>query len=482
MRPREIQSAGPQQAGTQATGPVRPPPIPLRVVIVEDQAADAELMVLHLEDEGYAPDWTRVETEAELIAALEPPPDLVLSDWRLPRFSGLHALEVHLARTPDVPFIVVSGSIGEEAAIDVLRRGAADYVIKDRASRLGQVVRRALDDRRLRHERERAAATIMLQVAALEAAANGIAITDLDGRIEWVNPAFSALTGYDATDAVGRNPRELVRSGMHEREFFTQLWDTILAGRTWHGELQNRRKDGTVYNEEQTITPVRDAGGRLTHFIAIKLDITERKTRERQLAVLAEDMLRSTLELSAAYETTIEGWSHALDLRDKETEGHTLRVTELTMRLARAAGIPEEELLHVRRGALLHDIGKMGVPDAILLKPGKLTDDEWVIMRKHPQFAWDLLHPIAFLRPALDIPFCHHEKFDGTGYPRGLAGEAIPFAARLFAVIDVWDALRSDRPYRPGWEQPRIVAHIKELSGTHFDPKAVALFCATMGL
>ncbi len=181
-------------------------------------------------------------------------------------------------------------------------------------------------------------------------------------------------------------------------------------------------------------------------------------------------------DLLQAYDTTIEGWSHALDLRDKETEGHTQRVTEMALKLARAAGITETELVHVRRGALLHDIGKMGVPDHILLKPDKLTDEEWVAMRKHPTFAFELLSPIAYLRPALDIPHCHHEKWDGSGYPRGLKGEQIPLAARLFAIIDVWDALRSDRPYRQGWSKEKVIEHIKSLSGTHFDPKAVELF------
>lgn len=193
-------------------------------------------------------------------------------------------------------------------------------------------------------------------------------------------------------------------------------------------------------------------------------------------ARLFEGLQRANLDLVLAYDATIEGWSRALDLRDKETEGHTLRVTEMTERLARAAGLSDEELVQVRRGALLHDIGKMGVPDGILLKPGKLTDDEWVIMRKHPQYAYDLLSPIAYLRPALDIPFCHHEKWDGTGYPRGLKGEQIPLAARLFAVVDVWDALRSDRPYRAGWPEGKVLEHIRSLAGTHFDPQAVDVF------
>lgn len=197
-------------------------------------------------------------------------------------------------------------------------------------------------------------------------------------------------------------------------------------------------------------------------------------------AQLLAGLERSNFNLTLAYETTIEGWSRALDLRDKETEGHTQRVTETTLRLARAAGMAEDELAHVRRGALLHDIGKMGVPDHILLKPGKLTDEEWEHIRQHPVFAYELLSPIEFLQGALAIPYCHHEKWDGTGYPRGLKGEEIPLAARLFAVVDVWDALRSDRPYRQAWPEDEVFEHIRTLAGTHLDPAAVELFLKVM--
>jgi len=192
-------------------------------------------------------------------------------------------------------------------------------------------------------------------------------------------------------------------------------------------------------------------------------------------ASLFENLQHSNNELVMAYDATIEGWSRALDLRDKETEGHTQRVTEMTVRLARSYGMKEDELVQVHRGALLHDIGKMGVPDHILLKPGTLTDDEWVAMRMHPKFAYDMLSPIRYLQQALDIPYCHHEKWDGTGYPRGLKGEQIPISARIFAVVDVYDALTSDRPYRAGWPKEKVLEHIRSLSGTHFDPQVVEI-------
>jgi putative nucleotidyltransferase with HDIG domain len=189
-----------------------------------------------------------------------------------------------------------------------------------------------------------------------------------------------------------------------------------------------------------------------------------------------EEIQISNTKLMLAYDATIEGWSRAMDLRDEETEGHTQRVTQLTIQLARQLGISEAEIVHIRRGALLHDMGKLGIPDRILLKPDKLTEEEWVVMRKHPVYAYEMLSSIDYLRPALEIPYCHHEKWDGSGYPRGLKGEQIPMAARIFSVIDVWDALTSDRPYRPAWDRQRVLEHIENSAGSHFDPSIVKAF------
>ena len=193
-------------------------------------------------------------------------------------------------------------------------------------------------------------------------------------------------------------------------------------------------------------------------------------------AQLFTELQQSNLELTLAYDATIAGWSRAMDLHDKDAEGHTQRVTDLTLNLARAMNISESQLTHIRHGALLHDIGKMGVPDQILLKADGLTHEEWEKMRKHPQFAYEMLSSIRYLQPALDIPYCHHEKWDGTGYPRGLKGEEIPLAARIFAVADVWDSITSDRPYRKGWSKKEALEYIKEQSGKYFDPEVVQEF------
>lgn len=196
---------------------------------------------------------------------------------------------------------------------------------------------------------------------------------------------------------------------------------------------------------------------------------------------MVSSLHESKMDLLKAYDSTLEGWSTALELRDRETEGHTQRVTDMTLQLAEAMGANSEQLVDIRRGALLHDIGKMGIPDAVLLSTGTLSAQDWEIMRKHPLYAYEMLSPIEYLRPALDIPLCHHERWDGLGYPRGLKGEEIPLAARIFAVVDVWDAMRSDRPYRKALPDDEVCQYIWESAGTQFDPEAVKCFFKLLG-
>jgi HD-GYP domain-containing protein (c-di-GMP phosphodiesterase class II) len=197
-------------------------------------------------------------------------------------------------------------------------------------------------------------------------------------------------------------------------------------------------------------------------------------------AALSDGIKISYTEIAQAHDATIKGWARALSLRDKETEEHTCRVTGLALNLARMMNIPKKKLIHIQRGAILHDIGKLGIPDRILLKPDILTDDEWAIMRRHPLYALQILAPINYLKPALEIPYYHHEKWDGTGYPHGLKETQIPLAARIFAVADVYDALTSDRPYRVAWSHAAAKEYIRNNSGTHFDPDVVACFTRLM--
>jgi HD-GYP domain-containing protein (c-di-GMP phosphodiesterase class II) len=197
-------------------------------------------------------------------------------------------------------------------------------------------------------------------------------------------------------------------------------------------------------------------------------------------ATLFRELQRSNVELMQAYDATIDGWSRALELRDRSTEGHTQRVAGLTLQLAHRMNFSETELVHIRRGAILHDIGKMAIPDSILLKSAPLTDEEWDIIRKHPRYAYDMLLPISYLRQALDIPLCHHEKWDGTGYPQGLKGDQIPLSARLFSIVDVFDAVTSDRPYRSAWPKEKALDYVRDQSGKHFDPNVIREFMKIM--
>jgi putative nucleotidyltransferase with HDIG domain len=222
--------------------------------------------------------------------------------------------------------------------------------------------------------------------------------------------------------------------------------------------------------------------GAVRTFAEKDVDLCRALSHEIGLALanarLYESLQRSHEELARAYDATIEGWSLALEMRDDETQGHALRVAGLAVELGRAMGIPGEELVHLRRGALLHDIGKMVVPDAILRKPGPLTEEEWAVMRRHPEDGRDFLRKVAYLEPALDVPYAHHERWDGTGYPRGLRGEEIPLAARVFAVADAYDALTSDRPYRAAWPEEDVLEHLRRCAGKEFDPRVVAVFLA----
>lgn len=317
--------------------------------------------------------------------------------------------------------------------------------------------------------------------AQQEAAVDGILVFDEDGKITTYNRRFCDLWQI---------PAELLESGdaealrdhvlgcVEDPQAYLSVLErcNVCPSERYHDEVHLR--DGRILDRD-TCPVTSEAGqhfGRVWYF----RDVTDRRRAEAQILTLNRELSRAYESVTEAYDATITGWSRAMDLRDKETEGHSQRVTDLTLRLAVAVGMSGDELLQIRRGALLHDIGKMGVPDHILLKPGGLTDEEWVIMRQHPSFAHEMLFPIEFLRPAIDIPYCHHEKWDGTGYPRGLKGEEIPLPARMFAVVDVWDALRSDRPYREGWPEEKIKAHIASLAGTHFDPKVVDAFLAVV--
>ncbi len=289
-------------------------------------------------------------------------------------------------------------------------------------------------------------------------------ISPENGEIINANQAAVEFYGYPIESIRNMTINQINQLPIEDVQKAMQL---ILAENQTKFVFPHRLAGGETRIVEIHSSPVRVENKDL--LFSIIFDITDRRNAE-------EAVENKTRELSDAYELTLMGWSNALEMRERETAGHSKRVVDMTLRICREMGIPEEELIHIQRGALLHDIGKMGIPDNILLKPGPLSPDEWVIMRQHPLYAYRLLSKIPFLLPSLDIPYYHHERWDGSGYPFGLKGEEIPLAARIFAVVDVWDALISDRPYRPAWPEDAALRYIKDNAFVQFDPEIVRVF------
>jgi len=305
-----------------------------------------------------------------------------------------------------------------------------------------------------------------------EAMVDPVVILDNQNIVVDVNTAMLNLLDKNPIDVIGSPAKQVFENFPIPIKRLTHVSyardETVfeLQGKSIHYEL--------------TVWPLFDNNKQMTGRIYISHDITALKDLERELRELnldLENRVRArTQELAEAYDTTLEGWARALELKDKETEGHSRRVTETTLAVARAMDVQEEELEHIRRGAILHDIGKMSIPDHILRKEGPLTESEWQLILKHPETAYNLLKQIPFLEKALEIPYCHHEKWDGSGYPRGLKEREIPLAARIFTLVDVWDALISDRPYHKAWKREEAIQYIMGESGKYFDPRVVNVF------
>jgi response regulator RpfG family c-di-GMP phosphodiesterase len=499
----------------------------LRVILIEDKTDDEKLIVREIRQHGYEVIYERVETAAVLTGLLEPVDDtkkwdVVLCDYTLPAFCALDALQIIKEKKLDIPLIVVSGTITEETAVCSMRAGAADYVMKNNLSRLVPAIERELENSHIRNSERGMRNTLAYHMK------NDKIIRDRINALLTINTAINssldlrvtlnvildqAVTqlGMDAAAVLLIKPDSQTLEFAAGRGFKTNALQytrlRVSEGNAGRAALERR----VIHISNMTQTP-----GEFKHspqFVSEKfveyygvpliakgqvkgvLEIFHRGTLNptpewmefleaiARLAAIAIDnatlfieLQHTNIQLGLAYDATIEGWSKALDMRDKETEGHAHKVAEITLQLAKMVGIKEQELMNIRRGSLLHDIGKMAIPDKILLKPGPLSNEEWNVMQKHPVYAHQLLSPIEYLRPSLEIPYCHHERWDGTGYPRKLKGEQIPLSARVFTVVDVWDALQSDRPYRKPWPLEKINEYIHSGSKTHFDPKIVEAF------
>jgi HD-GYP domain-containing protein (c-di-GMP phosphodiesterase class II) len=295
-----------------------------------------------------------------------------------------------------------------------------------------------------------------------------IVLLDSHANIEFANLAFLNLMGKnDLHGFLGQAFTSFVSADY--ADLFSDFLEFMKTGENAVGpiEVELLLNPTTRLIAQVTLSPAGFQGRPFT-FVTIR-DVTEWNATQSEL-------VSAHMELEQSYSATLEGWGRALELRDIESEGHTRRVAQVAVDLAIDIGLSIDQIQHIRRGALLHDIGKIAIPDSILLKPGPLTPDEWLIMKLHPVYAYELLKPIPYLQHALAIPYNHHEKWDGSGYPLALKGEDIPLPARLFALVDVWDALLSDRPYRKGWPEERVLAYLKENSGSYFDPHLTEIF------
>ena len=490
---------------------------PLRALLVEDNPADARLVIEALRDAQESDlGIERSDTLAGALArAASGELDIALLDLGLPDSQGLATLRAFTAQFPGIPVIALTGLDDPDTALAAVQEGAQDYLVKGSMDGhlLARASRYAVERHRLRSRVEGLHEEIARRLRRLSSLrAIDLAITasfDLHLTLGLILDHVMTELQVDAASVLllDTASQELVYA--LGRGFYGAPGDftPVRLGESQAGQVALDRRVVAIanlndaelsrpeYSEREGFVAYVGAPlvakGHLRGVLQVFqrapfepdadwLDFFETLAGQAAIAVdnshLFDGLQQSNLELSLAYDSTLEGWSRALDLRDKETEGHTQRVTDMTVRLARRVGLSESEIVQVRRGALLHDIGKMGIPDRILLKPGPLDDEEWEIMRRHPVYAHDLLSPIAYLRAALDIPYCHHEKWDGSGYPRGLKGEEIPLAARVFAVADVWDALSSDRPYRRPWPPEKVQAHIAGEVDKHFDGRIVRAF------
>ena len=446
--------------------------IDLRVLLIEDSEDDAELLLRTVRRGGYSLVSKRVATQVDMISALENQEwDLILSDYAMPGFSGQGALAIWREKDMEIPFIVISGTIGEETAVAMMRAGASDYLMKQNLARLNAAIERELREAQIRREHKRAERFLRASEQRFSLFMDHfpglVFIQDVTGQMVYVNRQFREA--FPQVEWIGQTVAEVL----------SQDWVELLSqGSAQLTEGEVIRAVGYVqagpdrrwYEMTKFLIPREDAMALLGGFA---LDVTDRMQAEQAVR-------QAKLDLEEAYEKTLIGWARALEYHERETYGHSKNVVDLAVELAREIGLADADLVHIKRGALLHDIGKMGIPESVLLKAGPLTPTEWIIVRKHPRMAYELLCQIEFLQPAIDIPYCHHEKWDGTGYPRMLEGEKIPLKARIFSVVDVYHALREQRSYGRIWTDHEALEYIQTQAGIHFDPHVVDVFIRMM--
>ena len=440
----------------------------LHLLILEDNPADAELAVRELEKEGFVVKWSLVETEEAFRDALNQRPDIILADYSLPSFDGLSALKIKQEIVPEIPLVILSGTIGEEIAVKCIKSGATDYVLKDKLFRLGPVVKRALKEALILRERKQAEEELEESEERyrnlIESTYDLIQSVAPDGRFLFVNRAWQETLGYTEAELPGINLWKIIhpQSLSHCRKIFSQ----VIKGKS----IKNTQttfvtRDGSPIQVEGNMTG-RYMDGKLIATHGFFRDITERKQAEKELRQSYKKLRKMLKDIVRTVALTVE-------IRDPYTAGHQHRVSQLSLAIARQMNLSLDQTEGIYMTAILHDIGKISVPAEILTKPGRLTEIEMNMLKAHPQVGYDILEKVEFPWPIAQIILQHHERMDGSGYPKGLKGDKILMEARILGVADVVEAMSSHRPYRPALGIDKALEEISQNKGILYDPEVV---------
>jgi PAS domain S-box-containing protein len=449
----------------------------LRILFLEDVASDAELAGREVQKIGINFVSKRVENRAQFIQALaEFQPDLILADFSLPQFDGLSALAIARAQRPDTPFIFVSGAMGEEFAIDTLKQGATDYVLKNNLKRLGPAVQRALKAQAERHELEVVEAQKALANERLGLALNAskIAVWDADMRTGgvYLSEQWAEMLGEEPRETITTIKEVLEIAHPDDHKSLRKLaLDTIKGIRpSYDTEHRIRTRSGQwKWIHSRGHVAERDSEGKALRMIGTNADVSERKRAEQEALEQSKHYLAN---LESAMLGTVNAIARMLELRDPYTAGHQRRVAELAVAIGNELGLSAEQLKGLRVAGFVHDIGKISVAAEILSKPGKLSPVEFEIVKSHPQQGYEILKSVEFPWPVALGVLQHHERVDGSGYPSGLKDDRISIFARILAVADTVEAMASDRPYRPGRGIDDALKEIEDHLNTRYDNAA----------
>jgi PAS domain S-box-containing protein/putative nucleotidyltransferase with HDIG domain len=436
---------------------------PLRALIIDDSRDDAFLITRQLERSGYLPTCERVDNSRAMKSMLGKHNwDVILCDYVMPHFSALEALRIAKENNSEIPFIIISGSIGEDVAVEAMRAGAHDYLMKNNLTRLGAAVEREISETQMRRQKKEAENLLKIIQFAVDHAGDEVYLIDPSGKFAYVNAKAGQSLGYTGEELLKMDVFGIDPS--FNKGKWLLNWEELRQRGSFTVETSHRTRDGKLVPKEMTLNYIQFEGKSFN--CAFARDIRERKKTEEQLKE-SNEKLRKYLE------GTIHSLVMAVEMRDPYTAGHQKRVSKLACAIAKDMGFSQEAVEGVNMACFIHDLGKISVPSEILNKPGKLTDFEFGIIKTHPQAGYDILKEIEFPSPVAQAVYQHHERLNGSGYPRGLSGEQIILEARILAVADVVEAMASHRPYRPGMGITQALEEINRNKGTLYDPKVV---------